>query len=223
MVIAGSLTFILYQYGEDKWSGIEYYWEGSFALVASLIITVVGGALLRVSKMEAKWRLKLAETYEGSVMSTGTRQGAVTRFFEKYALFILPFVTVLREGIEAIVFIAGVSFSTPFISVPLPIVVGVSSGSAVGYLIYRSVHSSSPDFVWRLQYHRGGTSASMQYFLVGSTCLLYLVAAGLFSKAVWFFEAQQWNNAIGGDAIEVGSGPGSYDITKSVWHVNVSV
>ena len=32
----------------------------------------------------------------------------------------------------------------------------------------------------------------------------------------------KWNNIIGGDASEVGSGPGSYDIRKSVWHVNVS-
>ena len=32
----------------------------------------------------------------------------------------------------------------------------------------------------------------------------------------------QWNKAIGGDASETGSGPGSYDIRESVWHVNVS-
>ena len=32
----------------------------------------------------------------------------------------------------------------------------------------------------------------------------------------------QWNNVIGGDASETGSGPGSYDIRQSVWHVNVS-
>lgn len=32
----------------------------------------------------------------------------------------------------------------------------------------------------------------------------------------------KWNNILGGDAAEVGSGPGSYDIRKSVWHVNVS-
>lgn len=58
-------------------------------------------------------------------------------------------------------------------------------------------------------------------FLVLSTCFLYLVAAGLFSRAVWYFEAQDWNNLTGGDAAEAGSGPGSYDITKSVWHINV--
>lgn len=73
----------------------------------------------------------------------------------------------------------------------------------------------------RLTTTRGGASARLQYFLVISTCFLYLVAAGLFSRSVWFFEAQKWNGAVGGDAAETGSGPGSYDITQSVWHVNV--
>lgn len=62
----------------------------------------------------------------------------------------------------------------------------------------------------------------MQIFLVVSTCLLYLVAAGLFSRAVGYFEQQEWNNIIGGDAAELGNGPGTYDIDKAVWHVNVS-
>jgi high-affinity iron transporter len=32
-----------------------------------------------------------------------------------------------------------------------------------------------------------------------------------------------WTKDIGnGEADELGNGPGSYDITKSVWHVNVS-
>lgn len=69
---------------------------------------------------------------------------------------------------------------------------------------------------------RGGSTAKMQLFLVASTCLLYLVAAGLFSRGVWHLEAQKWNEAVGGDAAETGAGPGSYDIDKSVWHVNVS-
>jgi high-affinity iron transporter len=59
-------------------------------------------------------------------------------------------------------------------------------------------------------------------FLVISTCFLYLVAAGLFSRGVWFLEAQEWNKVVGGDAAELGAGPGSYDIDRSVWHVNVS-
>lgn len=69
---------------------------------------------------------------------------------------------------------------------------------------------------------RGGSTARLRMFLAASTCLLYLVAAGLFSRGVWSLEAQKWNIAIGGDAAETGSGPGSYDIDNSVWHVNVS-
>lgn len=31
---------------------------------------------------------------------------------------------------------------------------------------------------------------------------------------------RQYAKAVGGDVAEVGSGPGSYNIHKSVWHVN---
>lgn len=67
---------------------------------------------------------------------------------------------------------------------------------------------------------RFGSSTKLQLFLVLSTSLLYLVAAGLFSRAIWAFENQQWANAIGSDAAELGSGPGSYDVDRSVWHVD---
>lgn len=49
------------------------------------------------------------------------------------------------------------------------------------------------------------------------------MAAGLFSRAIWYFQQQDWNNAVGGDAAETGAGAGSYDIDQSVWHVNVSL
>jgi high-affinity iron transporter len=62
----------------------------------------------------------------------------------------------------------------------------------------------------------------LQLLLIVSTCFLYLVAAGLFSKSVGDFERHKWNKLVGGDMAEVGTGPGSYDISQSVWHVNVS-
>lgn len=40
---------------------------------------------------------------------------------------------------------------------------------------------------------RGGNLASIQIFLIISTCFLYLVAAGLFSKSVWLFEMNKVN------------------------------
>lgn len=62
---------------------------------------------------------------------------AVRRFTGRYAMFVLPFVTVLREGIEAVVFIAGVSFSAPASAVPLPVVVGLAAGAVLGWVLYK--------------------------------------------------------------------------------------
>lgn len=71
--------------------------------------------------------------------------------------------------------------------------------------------------------YRGGSSAKLQIFLVASTCVMYLVAAGLFARAIWYFEQQHWNKMVGKDVSELGAGPGSYDISRSVWHVNVRI
>lgn len=193
-----------YGLGTDKWAGTEDIWEGTFALVASIVITIMGAALLRVSKMQAKWRVKLAKALETkSPVKASSWRKKLSFYAEKYAMFVLPFITVLREGLEAIVFIGGVSLGLPATAIPLPAVTGLAAGFVIGYCIYR-----------------GGNAAPLQAFLIASTCFLYLVAAGLFSRAVWSFQSHQWSVLTGGDAAETGSGPGSYDIRQSVWHVN---
>ena len=126
-----------YGAGKNTWSKSEYYWEGSFGIVASVVITVMGAALLRVAKMQEKWRVKLAKALDDKPVTAEGKKGVFKRWAEKYALFILPFITVLREGLEAVVFIAGVSFSAPAKAVPLPVVMGLLAGGAVGYLIYK--------------------------------------------------------------------------------------
>lgn len=137
MIIGGALIGVFYSLGQNKWARTEYYWEGSFALVATIIISVLGAALLRVSKMQEKWRVKLAKSLEETPVTSEGKKKAFKRWAEKYALFILPFITVLREGLEAVIFIAGVSFSAPATSVPLPVVIGLIAGSCIGYLIYK--------------------------------------------------------------------------------------
>ncbi|KAI8676648.1 hypothetical protein LRP88_10338 [Fusarium phalaenopsidis] len=201
MIVAAALIGVFYTVGSNSWEKHEYYYEGAFSLFASLIISVMGAALLRVGKMQAKWRVKLAKALE-SPLKAGSK-GWFKKSLEKYAMFVLPFITVLREGIEAVVFVAGVSFSASAKSIPLPTVVGLIAGCFVGYVLYK-----------------GGSSTKLQLFLVVSTCLLYLVGAGLFSRSVWAFEMAKWNEYIGGEADEFGTGPGSYDIDQSVWHVN---
>ncbi|RJE17444.1 iron permease [Aspergillus sclerotialis] len=201
--IGAGMIGAFYGYGKDHFASTEDLWEGIFSLIASVIISVMGAALLRVSKLKEKWRIKLAQSLETRNPNRERTMSRFKRWMEKYAMFLLPFVTVLREGLEAVVFVGGVSLSFPASAFPLPVFTGLLAGAAVGYIIYR-----------------GGNQASLQIFLIISTCFLYLVAAGLFTRGVWYLENNTWNHLIGGDAAETGAGPGSYDIRQSVWHVN---
>lgn len=98
----------------------------------------MGAALLRVSKLQDKWRVKLAKSLEAKDSTKhGTRRTRFKRWCEKYAMFILPFITVLREGLEAVVFIGGVSLGLPATSFPLPVVTGLVCGGLVGFLVYK--------------------------------------------------------------------------------------
>ncbi|KAI9695424.1 MAG: hypothetical protein M1820_008609 [Bogoriella megaspora] len=203
LIIGGAFIGTFYGLGKDHFASTEDIWEGVFALIATIIITLMGAALLRVSKLQDKWRIKIAQALEAKDTSEGVTGGRLKRWAEKYAMFILPFVTVLREGLEMIVFIGGVGLGEPATAFPLAVITGLAAGVLVGVLIYK-----------------GQAIASLQICLVVSTCFLYLVAAGLFSRGVWYFENNAWNKVIGGDAAETGSGPGSYDIRQSVWHVN---
>jgi high-affinity iron transporter len=74
---------------------------------------------------------------ESKIEKSHGKKGALKRWAEKYVMFVLPFITVLREGLEAIVFIAGVTFSSPASSVPIPVITGLLAGALVGYLLYK--------------------------------------------------------------------------------------
>ncbi len=98
----------------------------------------MGAALLRVSKLQDKWRVKLARSIESKDgAKRKTAEGRFKLWCEKYAMFTLPFITVLREGLEAVVFIGGISLALPASSFPLALVAGIACGCLIGYLIYR--------------------------------------------------------------------------------------
>lgn len=138
LIVAAALIAVFYTAGANKWENSELRFEGAFSLIACVIISVVGAAMLRVSKMQAKWRDRLANIMDKPVGQTKKGWlGGIKRWMERYVMFALPFVTVLREGIEAVVFIAGVTFSAPATAVPLPVVVGLAAGTLVGYGLYK--------------------------------------------------------------------------------------
>jgi high-affinity iron transporter len=130
-----------YGYGKDHFASTEDLWEGIFSLIASVIITIMGAALLRVTKLQEKWRVKLAQALEAKPLTGGTFKNNLKLWAEKYAMFLLPFITVLREGLEAVVFIGGVSLSFPATAFPLPVFTGILAGVAIGYLLYRYVET----------------------------------------------------------------------------------
>ncbi|KAI3405749.2 FTH1 [Candida oxycetoniae] len=218
MLVGCVILGIFYIVGKDLWTIAEHYWEGTFSILASIIISVMGIKILRVSKMQKKWKFKLGQALKQSKHFGGTQDQSnhgesttswmdkIKALLEKYNMLILPFVTTLREGLEAIVFIGGIGINeeTSMWAIANSAISAIIMGFLVGFVLYRS-----------------GNTLSLQWFLVISTCFLYLVAAGLFSKGVWNFELQQFINQCGGlDVSETGHGPGSYDIAKSVWHVN---
>ena len=78
----------------------------------------MGVAFLKMDRARIKWRVKLASAFEKShghaIAHRRVEDGTLTGDDKKegsggkWALFMLPFVTVLREGLEAVVFVGGV-------------------------------------------------------------------------------------------------------------------
>lgn len=145
----------------NLWSKSEDLYEGTFSLLASIIITLMGAVILRIGKMQDNWRAKVMADGEKGIAATSKR----------YAMFILPLVTVLREGVEAVVFVGGIGLSEPASAFPLPVIAALLAGSTIGWMVYR-----------------GGATVGVKWFLIASTVVLYLVAAGLLSKAAWSFD-----------------------------------
>lgn len=139
LVLGAAIIGGVYGLAAEEIGGAEDIWEAVFSLSASLIITVMGAVLLTVGKLQDKWRAKLARA-----MTSGSREersGTLADRFrywgEKYALFILPFITVMREGFEGVIFIAGAGFGLSALSIVISAFAGFFVGGAVGYVIYK--------------------------------------------------------------------------------------
>lgn len=166
MLIGGAFVSIFYHIGTDLWTLSEHYYEGVLSLVASVIISVMGLFFLRMGKLREKFRVKLASiiySKDNNLLGNKTQKGV--KFSEKYSFFILPFITTLREGLEAVVFIGGIGIDQPLSSIPLSMVLATAISTVFGIFFFR--YSSS---------------LSLKICLVVATCFLYLIAAGCFPK-----------------------------------------
>jgi high-affinity iron transporter len=196
---------VWYTVASNLWSTSEELWEGSFGLLASLIVTLIGLAMLKTSRMQDKWRKKLTIAVGNGDKDSedGVQQVVNRRFGKRYAFFFLPFISVLREGLEAMVFLGGIPIGEAPSSIPLAAIAGIICGLIVGYLIYR-----------------GGNVLRLHWFFVGSTCFLLLIAAGLFSRSISNFEKHSWNVYTGAlGAGEEEESESSFDVRSNVWNL----
>ncbi|CAO3678050.1 unnamed protein product [Umbelopsis ramanniana] len=199
LAIGGAFIAVWYTVASNLWKNSENLWEGIFSLVASVLITAMGLAMLRTERMQEKWKAKLSKSFSEE-KSSSSRFKTLS---QRYAFFLLPFITILREGLEAIVFLGGVALGADGKSIPIAAIMGIICGCLVGYLLYK-----------------GGSLMHLHWFFVASTCILYLVSAGLLSRAVGYFEQDAWNKIIGGESAEESGSAIGYKVTASVWHVS---
>ncbi|KAK0482374.1 Ftr1 protein [Armillaria novae-zelandiae] len=197
LAIGAAFIAVWFTQASDLWSKSEELWEGIFELIACIMIFVMGVTMLKMDRAKAKWRIKLERAFEGKRADGKTSTG-------KWALFILPLITVLREGMEAVVFVGGVSLGQPATAIPLAAIVGLICGLVCGFLIYFFA-----------------SRTTLTVFLIAMTNLLLLIGAGLFSRAVGAFERNAFNHLLGADVDDAGgSGPGSYRVQGNVWHLD---
>lgn len=86
---------------------------------------------LRIDRSKIKWRAKLAGAFDNKVELKSKKDQREAKS-SKWTLFLLPMITVLREGLEAVVFVGGVSLGQSAKSIPLAAICGVLVGFIVG-------------------------------------------------------------------------------------------
>ncbi|KAJ3037055.1 hypothetical protein HDV00_002124 [Rhizophlyctis rosea] len=245
---------IWYRYATNAFEAHELLWEGSFALIGCVLITVMGLAMLRAAQPghQERWKLKLMKqlkaanekadkkkkqdpesptvipveqstspdnisaqstsatlTAAPSISTNGTAADVDSdagllensSMATRYTLLTIPFVTILREGLEAMIFLGGVSLTESPTAIPLPAILGIVIGCAIGFLIYS-----------------GSSRFNLHYFFIVSTMFLFLIAAGLWSKAIYSFETDYWFKHINGGGGDEGPAIG-YNVLHSVWHL----
>eukprot|EP00898_Chlorokybus_atmophyticus_P005237 jgi/Chlat1/5714/Chrsp38S05550 len=169
VAILVGVVFLIIYYTLDKevFSGKgEQIFEGVVLTIATVMITVLGFAMLKMMAMQAKFERKLAAMAEKNLAG---KQGK--------AMFIIAFTSVVREGIEAVLFLTGVGVDNPK-AIPIAGVVGIILGIIVGYILFFSLKFTN-----------------LKWFFYISTAILLIIAAGLFRQAIHEFQESEEEEA----------------------------
>lgn len=165
MVAAAIFLSLYYTVAKEAWESSEPLWEGILGLIAVVLITVMAFSMIRVDTWKRKWEKKLTKVTEDTMARQN--DAALQSRRSQYALVLLPLSIVLREGCEAVIFLGGIGLNDSGTALPIPAVVGAVCGIIVGWLLYK-----------------GCSTVGFKYFLLFSTGLLLVIAAGLFAGSV---------------------------------------
>lgn len=159
IVIGSAFIAVFYTVAKNLWKENSSAWEGSFALIASVVITMMALGMTRVQQWRRKWEKKLEQATESYLDKHKTGN--------KWALILLPFTVVCREAVETFVFIGGIGFNKPASGLPIPVILGLLTGFFIGWVLYKGAHK-----------------ISINIFFTATTVFLLFIAAGLFSGSV---------------------------------------
>lgn len=174
MVTAAVFLSLYYTVAKKAWENSEPLWEGILGLIAVVLITIMAFSMIRVDTWRSKWEKKLTKV----TVEALNKQEEVETKTSKYALFLIPFTVVIREGVEAVIFLGGIGLEGSAAAYPIPAVIGALCGVLVGYLLYK-----------------GGNRVAFKYFLGAATVLLLVIAAGLFTGSVHELEEYTYNES----------------------------
>ena len=71
----------------------------------------MGLTMLRIDRSKVVWRHKLESAFDKKPLAGASEKEIKEGKGGKWTLFLLPLITVLREGLEAVVFVGGVGLA----------------------------------------------------------------------------------------------------------------
>jgi len=178
-VVLGVIFVAVFYIAKDNifTGSAEALFEGVLMLAACVIITVLGVSMIKMAKKMDKYRrkmeLKIKDVMEGR---------------ERHGLIWLPLTSILREGIESIIFLFGVGASYEASAIPIPGILGMVVGALVSWGLYKA-----------------GDRLNLQNFFYACTVFLLFIAAGLCSYGIheiqeagafgcWECDDRPWGN-----------------------------
>lgn len=131
--------------------------EGVIAIIAAILIAIVASAIGNVMAINEKYEKRLTDAVERD-----HERGLSPR-----SIFYLTFSTVIREGLETIIFFTGTGAAYPAASLPIPAVTGAITGTLCGLLLYKV-----------------GGKLTIKYFFICTMVILVFIGAGVFTNGV---------------------------------------